>query len=126
MVMELALIFAVGLMAAILTATIIHVVEVCGKWLKEYVSKKLKNKENHKVIFADTREVIGDYLKKETEAAKEVSMDELERMCEETPYVSAMVDENGKIGEYERIQYEEENENFRNRMKQQDGMVIIG
>lgn len=61
MVMELALIFAVGLMAAILTATIIHVVEVCGKWLKEYVSKKLKNKENHKVIFADTREVIVKY-----------------------------------------------------------------
>jgi len=53
-------------------------------------------------------------------------MEELERMCDESPYVGAVVDENGEISEYEGFKASEINENFSARMKQQKGMVIVG
>ncbi|MCR5701151.1 MAG: hypothetical protein K6G76_03280 [Lachnospiraceae bacterium] len=120
------LLFLIGLLAAIETMVIITVALMGGKWLKEYVAKKLKNKKNQKVAFADTREVVDDYLKNKADASDELSMEELERMCEKTPYVSALVDENGEIGEYEGIYAEGCNENFEVRIKQQKGMIVVG
>ena len=46
-------------------------------------------------------------------------------MCSETPYVAAVVDEDGEISEYEGFRGEEYNENFRARMKQQKGMIVL-
>lgn len=117
--------FLIGLLAVVATIAIISVAVICGKWLKEYVAKKLKNREKHKVAFADTREVVDDYIKSKAANSEEVSMDDLERMCEETPYVAAVVDEDGEISEYEGFKSSEYNENFKARMKQQKGMVVL-
>lgn len=117
--------FLIGLLAVVATIVIIAVAVICGKWLKEYVAKKLKNREKHKVAFADTREVVDDYIKSKAANSEEVSMDDLERMCEETPYVAAVVDEDGEISEYEGFTSAEYNENFKARMKQQKGMVVL-
>lgn len=117
--------FLLGLLAVVTTIVVITVAVICGKWLKEYVAKKLKNREKHKVVFADTREVVDDYIKAKVENSEEVSMDDLERMCEETPYVAAVVDEDGEVSEYEGFTSSEYNENFKARMKQQKGMVVL-
>lgn len=117
--------FLIGLLAVVATIVVIAVAVIGGKWLKEYVAKKLKNREKHKVAFADTREVVDDYVKNKAANAEEVSMEDLEKMCSDTPYVAAVVDENGEISEYEGFTAEEYNENFRARMKQQKGMIVL-
>lgn len=118
--------FLIGLLAVVATIVIIAVAVIGGKWLKEYVAKKLKNREKHKIAFADTREVVDEYLKNKAETSDEISMEDLEKMCEETPFVAAVVDEDGEISEYEGFKAKDCNENFASRMKQQKGMVIMG
>ena len=117
--------FLIGLLAVVAIIVTVVVAVIGGKWLKEYVAKKLKNRQKHKVIFADTREVVDDYIKNKAANAEEVSMEDLEKMCSEIPYVAAVVDEDGEISEYEGFRGEKYNENFRARMKQQKGMVVL-
>lgn len=117
--------FLIGLLAVVKVIKIIVVAIICGTWLKDYVARKLKNRDKHKVAFADTREVVDDYIKSKAADSEEVSMDDLERMCEETPYVAAVVDEDGEISEYEGFISSKYNENFKARMKQQKGMIIL-
>lgn len=117
--------FLTGLLAVVAVIAVIAVVVICGKWLKEYVAKKLKNRDKHKVAFADIRVVFDDCIKSKAANLEEVPMEDLERMCEETPYVAAIVDEEGEISEYEGFTSSEYNENFKARMKQQKGMVIL-
>lgn len=119
------ILFLMGLVAVIATIVTIVVAIISGKWLKEYVLKKLKNRKNHKVAFADTKEVVDEYLKNKADESDEISMEDLEKMCEDTPFVAAVVDEEGEIDEYEGFKAEEYNENFAARMKQQKGMVIL-
>lgn len=118
--------FLIGLVATIATIVIIKVLKITGKWLKEYIAGKLKNKEKHKVAFADTREVVNEYIKNRVANSEVMSMEELEKICAATPYVSAMVDENGEIEEYEGINSNEINENCSARIKQQKGMIVLG
>ena len=85
-----------------------------------YVIEKLKNREKHKVAFADTREIVDEYIAQKVDAADEISMDDLEKMCAKTPYVAAIVDdETGEITDYEGIKAEETDANFKAGMKQQ-------
>ncbi len=118
--------FLLGLMAVVATIVIIAVAVMGGLWLKDYIKKKLENRRKHKVAFADTREVVDEYLKNKAEQSDEISMEELERMCSKTPYVAAVVDENGNIDEYEGFTAAETNENFSENVKQQKGMLIVG
>lgn len=119
--------FLMGLLAATATIIVIKVAVMSGKWLMGYVIKKLKNYKNHKVAFADTREVVDDYIKSRAYNSEEISMEELERMCEEKPYTAAVIDEQGDIiGEYEGFMADSCNENFKAHMKQQEGMIIVG
>ncbi len=118
--------FLLGLMAVVATIVIIAVAVMGGLWLKDYIKKKLENRRKHKVAFADTREVVDEYLKNKAEQSDEISMEELERMCSKTPYVAAVVDENGNIDEYEGFTAAETNENSSENVKQQKGMLIVG
>lgn len=118
--------FLIGLVAVIATIVVTAILILGGKWLVNWAKEKIKNRNRHKAVFADTKEVVDDYLKNRADNSDEISMEELERMCEETPYVGAVVDEDGEISEYEGFTAAECNENFAARMKQQKGMVIVG
>lgn len=119
--------FLLGLLAALEAIAVVAVRAMGLKWLKKYVIEKLKNREKHKVAFADTREIVDEYIAQKVDAADEISMDDLEKMCARTPYVAAIVDdETGEITDYEGIKAEETDANFKTKMKQQKGMVIIG
>ena len=118
--------FLLGLLAVVATIVVTAILILGGKWLVNWAKEKIKNRNKHKVVFADTREVVDDYLKNKADNSDEISMEELERMCDESPYVGAVVDENGEISEYEGVKASEINENFSARMKQQKGMVIVG
>ncbi len=118
--------FLLGLLAVVTTIVVTAIQILGGKWLINWAKEKIKNRNKHKVVFADTREVVDDYLKNKADNSDEISMEELERMCDESPYVGAVVDENGEISEYEGFKASKINENFSARMKQQKGMVIVG
>jgi len=118
--------FLRGLLAVVATIVITVILMLGGKWLVNWAKEKIKNRNKHKAVFADTREVVDDYLKNKTDNSDEISMEELERMCDESPYVGAVVDENGEISEYEGFKASEINENFSVRVEQQKGMVIVG
>lgn len=117
--------FLIGLAVVLATVAVIAIALMCGKWLKGYIQNRMKVKAKHKVAFADTKEVVDDYLKNKAEGADEISMDDLERMCNETPFVSAYVDEEGNVSDYEGIKAEEVDMNFKARMKQQEGMLVF-
>ena len=92
--------FLVGLFVKILLATLIirELAKISGKWLKKYVEEKLRNREKHKVAFIRTKDVImSDEFRREIANSREVSMDELERMDEKSPYIAAVLDENDEI-----------------------------
>ena len=120
--------FLVGLFVKILLATLIirELAKISGKWLKKYVEEKLRNREKHKVAFIRTKDVImSDEFRREIANSREVSMDELERMDEKSPYIAAVLDENDEIEEYEGIKASEYNENFEARMKQMNGIIVV-
>lgn len=118
--------FLLGLALVVATIVVTAIMYLGGKWLVNWAKEKIKNRNKHKAIFADTREVVDEYLKNKADNSEEISMEELERMCEESPFVGAVVDENGEISEYEGFKASECNSNFATRMKQQKGMVIVG
>lgn len=119
--------FLLGLLAVAVTIAVIAILVLGFKWLKNFVIEKLKNHKKHKVAFADTQELVDDYISQKVNDADEFSMDDLEKMCAKTPYVAAVVDdETGEITDYEGVKAEETDENFKARMKQQKGMIIIG
>ena len=118
--------FLIGLAAVIAVIAVVVIVYLAAKWVVNWAKEKIKNRNKHRAIFTNSRDIVDDYLKNKANNADEVSMEELERICEETPYVGAVVDENGVIGEYEGFKASEINENFRARMKNQKGMIIIG
>jgi altronate dehydratase len=119
--------FLMGLLAAVAAIAVIAILVMGVKWLKGYVVEKLKNREKHKVAFADTREIVNDYISQKVDEAEEISMDDLEKMCAKTPYVAAIVDdETGEITDFEGIKANATDASFKARMKQQKGMVIIG
>lgn len=119
--------FLLGLLATLEAIAVVAVLSMGFKWLKKYVIEKLKNREKHKVAFADMREIVDECIAQKVDSADEISMDDLERMCAQTPYVSAILDdETGEITDYEGIKAEETDANFKARMKQQKGMIIIG
>lgn len=96
------------------------------KWLVEYIQKRLEKNKGKKVIFADIRDIIDDDMKKKIKKAKTMSMEDLERMCEETPYVSAVYDEEMDIVEgYEGFQAESVDTRFNQKMKENDGMIVV-
>jgi|GEM_PF-1481895 len=120
--------FLVGLFVKILLATLIirELAKISGKWLKKYVEEKLRNREKHKVAFIRTKDVImSDEFRREIANSREVSMDELERMDEKSPYIAAVLDENDEIEEYEGFKASEYNENFEARMKQMNGIIVV-
>lgn len=68
---------------------------------------------------------MSDEFRREIANSREVSMDELERMDEKSPYIAAVLDENDEIEEYEGFKASEYNENFEARMKQMNGIIVV-
>lgn len=117
--------FLMGLFAVLATIAIVAVVVMTARWIKNYILNRLKNRDAHKVAFADTREVVSDYLRQADAEEDGISMDDLERMCSETPYVAADIDEEGNITNYEGVKAEQTDSKLKQAFRAQDGMVVV-
>ena len=119
--------FLLGLLAVVAVVAVVALVVMGFLWLKDYIKKRLKEKENHKVAFVDTREVVDEYIQNKAKYSEVISMDDLERMCEETPFVSASIDnKTGEISDYEGVKTEEVESNLKSKIESNDGILIFG
>ncbi len=118
--------FLIGLLAVIGVISVIYVAYLTAKWIKEKISFRLKNRSKHKIVFADTREVVDDFLKNKLDSTEEIPMDDLERMCEKTPYVMADYDEEThSITDFEGIKANEIESHITNLLKTNSGMLVV-
>lgn len=119
--------FILGLLTSVVSIFVLKGIILGFEWLKEYISEKRKEKEKHKVAFVSMKDAVDDTIRKKIEEAEEISMEELERMCEETPYVSCLVDsETGAISDYEGIKAEKEDAKLKAKMASERGVLIFG
>ena len=119
--------FILGLLASVVSVLVLKEIILGFEWLKKHISERLKEKEKHKVAFVSMKDAVDDIIRKKIEEAEEISMEELERMCEETPYVSCLVDsETGAISDYEGIKAEKEDAKLKAKMASERGVLIFG
>ncbi len=118
--------FVLALLIGINAIVIIACTFMCASWLKDYISKRLQQKENHKVAFVDTREAVDDYLQSRTDTSDEISITELENLCNQTPFVAVDIDKvTGDLSKQEGMKPESVDSNFSANMKKQKGILIF-
>ena len=114
--------FLIGAAAAVLIGAIAFSI----KWLFGYIKKRLAKNKGKKVVFAELQDIIDDEMKEKIKVSKTMSLEDLEKMCDETPYVSAVYDEeNDTVEDYEGFQAESVEDQFDQKMKENDGMIVV-
>jgi len=84
--MGLGVALLVGLIAVLAITLIIKLIKLTLAAIKKLILKHKEKKQKQKVAFADTKKIIDENAKEILENAPKMSMDELEKTCEETPY----------------------------------------
>lgn len=119
--------FLIGLIAVIGIITIMPIIKLSASWLKNYISKRQEKNKNHKIVLADISKIVSEEMEKRIHKADEIPMSELERMCSESPYIAAEVEEmTGEISNYEGINPREVDENVKELMNKYDGIIVFG
>jgi hypothetical protein len=76
-------------------------------------------------VFADMREVVDTDTVKQMEKQGEISMDDLERMCSEKPYVMADYDiDTGEFSDFTGIKADKVENTVKDKMKKSRGGII--
>lgn len=117
--------FLSGLLAVVGTIAIVTVAVLTILWLKNFIGNRLQNRNVHQVVFADTREVVKEYIKEKTDNSESMSIEDFERMCDKTPYVAANVDENGEVTDFEGVNPEDVDDRINGIMKQKQGFLLV-
>lgn len=124
--MIIAIAFLKGLLAVIAVLTTITVVVLSVDWVVNKVKKRLAANKRHKVVFADLKETVDEYIKKQKDSQEEYSMDDLERMCQEAPYVFADYDiDTGEVLNYTGVDAETIDSEVKNKLKERGGIVVF-
>ena len=116
-----------GIIHALLVVVAIIIGALTLKWIIGYIKKKYKEKKEHeKIVFADTEEVINDYLKEKIKETEPISMEELEKMCEDKPYVAAYYDEEtDELRDVEAFKPEDIDTKAKQYMEDSDGIIVV-
>lgn len=115
-----------GVLAAVSLVALIYLAVVTVKWLKNIVVERLKARRNHKVIFADTRETVDEYMKENVRNKDGISMGDLENLCEESPYFVAEIDrDTDEISNFQSYKAGSIEENLKNKIHKEGGMVVF-
>ena len=116
-----------GIIHALLVVVAIIIGALSLKWIIGYIKKKYKEKKEHeKIVFADTEEVINDYLKEKIKETEPISMEELEKMCEDKPYVAAYYDEEtDELRDVEAFKPEDIDTKAKQYMEGSDGIIVV-
>jgi hypothetical protein len=117
--------FILGLLAAVALIAVVVLTYLSVKWVTKKVKERLAANKRHKVVFADMREVVDTDTVKQMEKQGEISMDDLERMCSEKPYVMADYDiDTGEFSDFTGIKADKVENTVKDKMKKSRGGII--
>ena len=114
-----------GAIALITCAVIMTIKGLTFKSLANHIREKIKQRKlskNKKVLIASMKEMIDEKMRQKDP----ISCEELEKMGEETPYMVFEYDEKEEnVDDFERIKYEQVDPRFVQKMKEEDGLIVI-
>lgn len=107
-------------------ALIVTIAHLTLPKLKAYLKKRKEKKQKTKVAFGETKKIINENAEEILKQAPKMTMEDLERMCEETPYFVVDVDDvTEETSEFTSIQTEEVGDDVESLMKAKDGIVVF-
>jgi len=94
--------------------------------LKSYLKSRKEKKQRQKVAFGDTRKIINNNAEEILQKAPKMTMEELERICEETPYFVVDVDtDTEETSDFTSIKTEETGKDLESFMQRNGGIVVF-
>ncbi len=94
--------------------------------LKSYLKSRKEKKERQKVAFGDTRKIINNNAEEILQKAPKMTREELERICEETPYFVVDVDtDTEETSDFISIKTEETGKDLEIFMQRNGGIVVF-
>ena len=112
--------------AGLIVAAVITIISLTAKKLKELIQKRKEKNRKAKVAFGETRKIVEENAQEILANAPSMTMDDLERTCEETPYFVVDYDPNtDEVSDYTTIKTEGTDEKIENIMNQNDGIILF-
>lgn len=112
--------------AGLIVAAVITIIYLTAKKLKELIQKRKEKNRKAKVAFGETRKIVEENAQEILANAPSMTMDDLERTCEETPYFVVDYDPNtDEVSDYTTIKTEGTDEKIENIMNQNDGIILF-
>ena len=94
--------------------------------LKAYLKSRKEKKARQKVAFGDTRKIINSNAEEILKNAPKMTMEDLERMCEDTPYFAVDMDiDTEELSDFTSIKTEEVGNDFDEFMDGNGGIVVF-
>ena len=110
----------------VIVAAVITIIYLTAKKLKELIQKRKEKNRKAKVAFGETRKIVEENAQEILANAPSMTMDDLERTCEETPYFVVDYDPNtDEVSDYTTIKTEGTDEKIENIMNQNDGIILF-
>lgn len=119
------------ILAAVISGLAIAAVLVIGyltvKKLKELIQERKEKNEKSRVAFGETKKIIKENAKEIIENSSAMTMEDLEKVSEETPYFVVDYDPlTDEVSDYTTIKPEEGvDEKIDNMMNQSDGIIVF-
>ena len=112
--------------AGLIVAAVITIIYLTAKKLKELIQKRKEKNRKAKVAFGETRKIVKENAQEILASAPSMTMDDLERTCEETPYFVVDYDPNtDEVSDYTTIKTESTDEKIESIMNQNDGIILF-
>ena len=112
--------------AGLIVAAVITIIYLTAKKLKELIQKRKEKNRKAKVAFGETRKIVKENAQEILASAPSMTMDDLERTCEETPYFVVDYDPNtDEVSDYTTIKTEGTDEKIESIMNQNDGIILF-
>ena len=112
--------------AGLIVAAVITIIYLTTKKLKELIQKRKEENKKAKVAFGETRKIVKENAKEILANAPSMTMEDLEKTCEETPYFVVDYDPNtDEVSDYTTIKTESTDEKNESIMSQNDGIILF-
>ena len=112
--------------AGLIVTAVITVIYLTAKKLKELIQKRKEKNKKSKVAFGETRKIVKESAKEILANAPSMTMEDLEKTCQETPYFVVDYDTNtDEVSDFTTIRTENTDEKIESIMKQNDGIILF-
>lgn len=112
--------------AGVIVATVIYITYLTIKKLKQLLRERLERNRKSKVAFGKTRKILDEHAKDILASAPSITMEELEKVCEDTPYFIVDYDSNtDEISDYTTIRADGIDEKIEDLMSDNEGIILF-